>query len=310
MASLSGPSARSTVAAVLAAASLLVAAAPASAAGPGGDAQVVVNGPVDVPRGAEVEDVVAFNGPVSVRGTVDGDVVAMNGPVAVAPGAQVTGDVVTLNDAASIASGARVGGDVLYAGERPGVAVGAQVGGDVERADWGDWGAPHRSWELFGFLGSWLAVSLAALAVGALFLWLSPRGAQAALQAALERPGASAGFGAALMVGLPAAAFLSIVTIVGIPLGVALLLALVPIYALGYATSAWVLGRLVLSDRRRPLVAFLAGLGALRLVALVPVLGGVVGLAATVVGLGALLIALGRGRGEGRVTTSASPAGA
>lgn len=307
MASLSGRSARRTAAAALAAAALLVAAAPA-AASPGDDAQVVLNGPVDVPRGATVEDVVAFNGPVSVQGAVDGDVVALNGPVTVAPRAWVTGDVVALDDTATIASGARVGGDVVYGAQRPEVAADAHVGGEVQRADWGEWGPDHGPWELVGFLGGWVAVSVAALAVGMLFLWLSPRGAQAALRAALERPGASAGFGAALLVGLPAAAILSMVTIVGIPLGIALMLALVPIYALGYATSAWVLGRLLLSDRRKPVVAFLAGLGLLRLAALVPVLGGVVGLAATVMGLGALLIALGRGRGDGRVAANASPA--
>ena len=291
-----------------------MAAAPA-AASPGDDAQVVLNGPVDVPRGATVEDVVAFNGPVSVQGAVDGDVVALNGPVTVAPRASVTGNVVALDDTATIASGARVGGDVVYGAQRPEVAADAHVGGEVQRADWGEWGPDqgswgpdHGPWELVGFLGSWVAVSVAALAVGMLFLWLSPRGAQAALRAALERPGASAGFGAALLVGLPAAAILSMVTIIGIPLGVALMLALVPIYALGYATSAWVLGRLVLSDRRKPVVALLVGLGLLRLAALVPVLGGVVGLAATVMGLGALLIALGRGRGDGRVAANASPA--
>jgi hypothetical protein len=302
---ISGRPARKTAAALLAAAGLLVAAAPASAGAPGEDDRVVLSGAVDVPRGTTSEDVVAFQGPVSVAGTVDGDVVAFGGPVAVT--GRVTGDVVTLGDQATLQPGAEVGGDLVWGAEPPLVAADARVLGDVERAHWGD---VPGSWDWIGFVGGWLSVSLAALAVGLLFLWLSPRGADAALQAALRRPGASAGFGAVLALGLPVAAVLSMVTIVGIPLGVALLLALVPLYALGYATSAWVLGRIVLKDRRPRWVAFLAGLGILRLVALVPVLGGVAGLAATLVGLGALLIALGRSRGGRPAAAAPSPAGA
>jgi hypothetical protein len=64
-----------------------------------------------------------------------------------------------------------------------------------------------------------------------------------------------------------------------------------------YTTTAWVVGRRVLRNRSRSRWAMLlVGWGILRLLALIPVVGGLVGLVATVVGLGALTVALWRAR--------------
>ena len=313
--SMTSPRARSLLAAVLATAGLLVAAAPAAAR----DDRVALNGAVDVPPGAAVGDVFAVNGPITVRGKVEGDAIALNGPVNVT--GEVGGNLVALNGEATVDRGAEVGGDVLFGEDQPQIASTAQVGGDVEPTRWDTPGGPWRDsfggppWAgvdddlgWIGAAGGWLAVTLGALAVGLLLLRVSPGVAQAALKAALARPAAVTGYGAALFFGLPVAAALAMVTIIGIPLGVLMLAALVPLYALGYATSAWVLGKLLLKDRRKPVVALLGGLAILRLAALVPVLGALTGLAATVVGLGALLIALGRARDGRRTTSAPSPA--
>jgi hypothetical protein len=92
-------------------------------------------------------------------------------------------------------------------------------------------------------------------------------------------------------------AILALVTLVGIPFGIALLLAAIPVLLVAYTTTAWVVGRRVLRDRSQsPWAALLAGWGILRLLALIPVAGGLVGLVATVVGLGALTVALWRAR--------------
>jgi hypothetical protein len=84
-------------------------------------------------------------------------------------------------------------------------------------------------------------------------------------------------------------------TLVGIPFGIGLLFALALIYATGYVMSAWVLGRTVVRTKRR-MVAFLAGWGILRAVALIPVLGGIAWFAATAFGLGVLLVEAWRAR--------------
>jgi hypothetical protein len=85
------------------------------------------------------------------------------------------------------------------------------------------------------------------------------------------------------------------VTLVGIPLGIGILLALGLIYGIGYTAGAWVLGRRVAS-RATPIVAFLVGWAILRVIALIPFLGWLAWLAAVVVGLGAIVVAGHRSR--------------
>jgi hypothetical protein len=103
--------------------------------------------------------------------------------------------------------------------------------------------------------------------------------------------------------GLPALAVVLFITLVGIPLAIAVLLALLPVYAIGYATSAWLLGRAIVRPPRGRVPAFLAGWGILRAIALIPFVGGLAWFAAAVFGLGALAIALWRSR-RGPVTTA------
>jgi uncharacterized protein (DUF697 family) len=92
-------------------------------------------------------------------------------------------------------------------------------------------------------------------------------------------------------------AIVALVTLVGIPFGIALLLAAIPVLLVAYATAAWIVGRRVLRNRSASLwAALFAGWGILRLLALIPIAGELVGLAATVVGLGALAVALWRAR--------------
>jgi hypothetical protein len=65
------------------------------------------------------------------------------------------------------------------------------------------------------------------------------------------------------------------------------------------------LGRLLLRSRSTsPWAALLSGWAILRAAALVPVLGGLVALAATVLGLGALAVALRRGGRSGAQTAT------
>ena len=270
---------------------LLAAAPPAPAAANSSDDRIVVSGPVDVPRGEEVGDVVVVDGRVRVAGRATGDVVAVSGALRVS--GTVEGDVVVLSDRARLAPGARVEGDLIYGDERPLVPSGATVEGDVQKADVDDVLSP-----LGGFIGAvalWLAFSVSTLFAGLLLLLLAPRALEAARAAARARTGAAVGWGLLLFFGVPILALLAFLTIVGIPLAIALLLAVFPLYVLGYVTSAWLLGRRLAGERR--VLAFLAGWGILRVLALVPVLGGLVWFGATVFGLGALGVAAWRARG-------------
>jgi hypothetical protein len=291
---------------VAGAATLLCLPAPASARDIGPDDEIVITGTVRVPRGEHADRVVIGDGRVDIRGHVDGVILAFDAPVHIHRGAVVDGDVISISRHVTVDAGATLNDDLIYFDEKPSVAKGATVYGDVRRVDAGDL-------SLGGFLvhaALWIAFTLSSLALGLILIWLVPRAAIAAtFRAARERAGAAIGWGIGLFVGLPVAAIAAVLTLVGIPLGLLLLLALLPLYAVGYVTSAFALGRALLSESGE-VASFLAGWGILRAVAIVPGLGVLAWLAATVFGLGVLTVALWRSRGgaatSGREATAAS----
>jgi cytoskeletal protein CcmA (bactofilin family) len=275
-------------AAIVALMAVLLGAGSASAA----TDHVVITGGVVVPAGQTAGDVVVLDGTVRIAGHVTGDVVSVAGPVRVS--GRVDGDLIAVSDRAFLAPTARVGGDLRYGDESPVLARGASVGGKISNEDWAD---SANGWGWVSGLAWWLAVSVSTLIVGVLLVWLAPGALYAAERAARERLGATVGWGLVIAIGLPVLAILALVTLVGIPFGVALLLAAIPVLVVAYATAAWIVGRRVLRNRSAsPWAALFAGWGILRLLALIPIAGALVGLAATVVGLGALAVALWRAR--------------
>lgn len=278
---------------------LLLAVGTASAA----TDHVVITGGAIVPAGQTVGDVVVLDGAVTIAGHATGDVVSVSGPVRLT--GRVDGDLIAVSDRAFIGPTARIGGDLRYGDERPVLAPGATVSGKVSNEDWAD---AASGWGWVSVLGWWLAVSISTLIVGVLLVWLAPRALAAAERAVRERLGATVGWGIAIAIGVPLLAILALVTLVGIPFGVALLLAAIPVLLVAYATTAWIVGRRVLRNRSTSWAALLAGWGILRVLALIPVAGALVGLAATVVGLGALAVALWQARKPGApLTTPEAP---
>ena len=282
------PAVRAVIMAVLA---LLVGAGSASAA----TDHVVITGGAVVPEGQTAGDVIVIDGTVTIAGHATGDVVSVSGPVRVT--GRIDGDLIAVSDRATLGPRARVGGDLRYGDERPVLASGARVDGKVSNEDWAD---AANGWGWVSLIGWWLAVTVSTLIVGALLVFLAPGALYAAERAVRERLGVTVAWGVAIAIGVPLLAVLALVTLVGIPFGIALLLAAIPVLVVAYTTSAWVLGRRVLRHRSTsPWAALLVGWGILRLLALIPVVGALVGLAATVVGLGALAVALWRARRPG-----------
>jgi hypothetical protein len=267
---------------------LLVAAAPAQA----GDDQIVITGDVVVTREDTVGDVVVGHGSVRIDGRVTGDIVAFDAPVRI--NGPVEGDVVTFAERAFIGPGGRVDGDVSYGDKDPVITVPGAVGGKTEKLDFDEFISPLGMFA--AWIALWLAMSISTLLLGLALLWLAPRSLEAAREVARTSTGPAIGIGLAVFFGLPAVALLLMITLLGLPLGIALLLALLPIYAVAYATSAFMLGRAIVKPPTSRFLAFLAGWGILRVIALVPGLGLLAWLAATVFGLGALGIALWRSR--------------
>lgn len=280
----------------------LACAAPAEAKS--GDDRVVITGPVTIAPGQTAGDVVVANGDVTVaaEGRVSGDLVVASGTVRIL--GSVDGDVVTLADRAVLGPRARVGGDLSYGDEKPVVAPGAGVDGDIKRVD------IDRATAGLGLavgIGIWIAITVSALLLGLLLLWVFPRAAQAVYETAQTKLGPATGFGLLAFIVIPIIAVVLLVTVIGLPLGFLLLLAIAPLYAIAYVATAYALGQRILGPERGRFLAFLAGLGILRVLAAIPILGGLVWFVATLFGLGLLLLAARRG-GDPAAARPADPA--
>ncbi|HEX5609278.1 MAG TPA: polymer-forming cytoskeletal protein [Solirubrobacterales bacterium] len=279
--------------AALLALALLIAPAPASAveSPDSGDPIVVISGDVTVDPGETVEGVFIVSGDAVIRGNVDGDVVVLSGDVLLS--GTVDGDVFAASGLATLSRTAEVTGDVSYSDQRPLVSGDARVRGDVQKESWPDLGG---SLPLLGGLIVWLAITISSLLLGLLLLLVAPRAADVLHERSRERIGPLIAIGIAIVIVLPVAAFLAAITLLGLPLAIGIGLAILPLGAVAYVVSAWVLGRRFVGPPRHRMIAFLAGLAMLRVAALVPILGLLVGLAAVIFGFGLLGAAIGAAR--------------
>lgn len=297
---------RASALAVLLAALALAPPASASAVSPGGhEGDVfVVSGDVAVARGETADSVFVVDGDVRIAGRVNGDVTVLSGDALVS--GTIDGDLFTASGLARLLPSAEVTGDVRYGDEHPDVATSARVRGDVEKESWPDLGGVF-SW-VASFL-VWLAITISAAVLGALLLLAAPRAADAIEARSRERIGPLIAIGITAAIVLPVGAGIAAITVVGLPLAFAVLLALLPIGFVAYLTTAWVLGRRVLSAPRNRFLSFFAGLAILQLLALIPILDLLVGLAAAIFGLGLLGAATGAARapaGAGQARTPGS----
>ena len=279
-----------------------VAVSAASARGDADDTVVVISGKVVVDRGETVEGVFIANGDARIAGRVDGDVIILSGDALVS--GTIEGDLFTASGTAHLLPSAEVTGDVEYGDEHPQVALDARVRGDVTKQDWPDIGGVV-SW-IGGFL-VWLAVSISALVLGALLLLIAPRAADSLEARSRERIGPTIAIGIAILIVLPVAAFVAAITVLGLPLAIGIGLALLPLGAIAYVAAAYALGRRILKPPRERMLAFLVGLAILRVAALVPFLGLLVGLAALIVGLGMIGAAIGAAREPAEPAPAQSP---
>jgi hypothetical protein len=281
---------RSRTREVIAAASLvavlvLVFASPALAAdGSKYDAIVVFNGGVHVAEEDAAQDVVAFNGAITVDGDVSGNVVAFNGPISVQ--GDVEGDVVALNGRITVTEGASVGGNV-QGRFAPIVEDGASIGGNVGTIDFDVFDVAGDIVDI----GLWLAISFSTLILAFAMVMFLPKPADRLTAMSVQRAPGAIGWGIALFIGIPVIGAVFSVTIIGLPLGIGLLLLLGPLYAFGYTVTAYAAGRAIVRAPGSRYLAALVGVLILRGVALVPVLGGISWFASTVFGLGLIVVA-------------------
>ncbi len=236
-------------------------------------------------------DVVMLGETLESEGDVGRDVLACGARVELR--GEVGRNVQAWTDRMSLGDSAVLGGDLiahLPSGELVGGADRATVGGQVvvesvtARQPKSRWTTPgFYLWKLVGLVG--------ALLVGAILWWLAPGllgGRLGGGGAALAR----VGIGLLVLVATPIALILVGLTMIGLPLAlIGLTLYLVALY-LAKIFTADLLGRALLGwpeeTLRGALPALALGLAVLTVAGLIPWLGGLIGVAALLLGLGLL----------------------
>ena len=259
------------------------------------DAQdvVVLSGTAFVPRGQAAGEIVVFHGRTVVLGVAFGDVVVLDGPATVS--GQVSGSVIALNGPVHITRSASVGGDVL-GGQSVRVDDGATIAGEVRESVAF---TPRGSLSVLGDLLGPIAIACSVLLVGLALLLLVPRGADRVATAARSAPLTSFAWGVVSAIVLPLLAVALSVTLVALPVGLAMLLALAMLFLVGATWAVWSVGRALVHDPRSRWLAFGAGWAIAFAVSLVPYLNLAAWALAGVFGTGAMLVATWRARGTG-----------
>ena len=256
-----------------------------------------INGDVVIASGDKVNSVVVIDGNLTVDGEVTDFVLVIKGDATI--NGTVGGDLTVINGDVNLASTAvvdnvnSVRGDINR-------AQGATITGDIHERDnfrflWAAAG-------LFSVL-FWIAMTIAMVVAALVFAAFGGRQLAAAARS-MTGDLVNTIIGAVFFwVGVPLLAVLALITVIGIPIGIGLLLFLLPtIGFLGYLITGtrlgtWLLGLGGREAGERPFLAAALGTLVLQLLVLIPVIGIVIAIVAGIWGGGALAFRIYRGAG-------------
>jgi hypothetical protein len=228
------------------------------------DGNAVIDGEV-------AETVLVIDGNATIRGVVSGQLTVISGDIDLLPTARVK-DVTSIR------------GSIIR-------SEGASVTGEISERDNLEW---FGAAAVFFSILFWGALTVALIGAGLIFAAIGGRQLREAAQRMTGDP-VSTIIGVVFIVfALPLIAVLAMVTLIGVPFGIGLLLFLLPaLWFLGYIVAAARLGSALIGLRNKgasdhPYAATVLGVVLLQLLVLVPVLGVLVGLLAGLWGAGAL----------------------
>ena len=289
------------IAALFALAPAAVLAADATDAG--GDFLLKVGGPVTLSAGERAETIVVIDADATISGTVTDTLIVIDGDAVVLDGGVVRGDLYVIDGTLELASGSRAENVMLWDSSVT-RAPDAIVTGTYDTD-----GAIDLTWT-FGVLSVafWAGTTLFVLLAGFLFAAIGWKQLRDAGRLLTDAPGSIAIATVLLVIGLPVVAIGAIVTLIGIPVGIGLLLFVLPMLLfLGYLTAGIELGSAIIRRSvpvERPAHAFLAalvGLLLLQVIGFIPWIGFPIVLLAGTVGAGMLVLLAWRAwRGPGR----------
>lgn len=248
----------------------------------------VLGGDIEVGADEQADAVIVIDGDATISGTVN-SLVVVDG-TATATGATIEGAAI-VNGTLDLRDGTAVLGDIGQLSSVVLRADGVRIGGSVN-----DLAGDVAAFGVFlGFaaLAIWIGVGIATLIVGLLVAGLAARQTRTATSLIRREPGKTFLVGLLAVVLPPILAVLAMVTIIGIPTGVGLLIVVWPLLAfVGYIVAAiwlgeWLLGRRDSAVPARPYAAATLGLLVAFVIGLVPLVTAVL----SIFGLGAVVLA-------------------
>lgn len=233
-------------------------------------------------------DAIAAGAEVTCDGTVGRDLQVASGIL------RVSGDIgrnlVANCDEVLLGPGSLIRGDfVSHSSEPPVVPDEATVEGAVVHRPPTKPARTGPNWRMMAAL--FILRVAGMFLVGCLMVTLAPRSTDQLLGNLRTQPGQSVGLGALGLFLLPVIACMLVVTVLGSPVGLLLMLLYAAALFIAFAVSATALGDVVLRGRKSRVLAALLGAVIIGLAMAVPVVGWLTFLAAAVFGLGALLLA-------------------
>ncbi len=239
-------------------------------------------------------NVVAAGADVEIEGPVGRDAKIGAGHVIVSN--HIGGDLVAAAGTVRVTSQAVISGRLRYwADAEPIIEEGATVRGSVTQR------RLPEGWQAEGvrrgFAGlrvlTWAMSIVSTLILGLVLLRIYPLFTRRVASTMRELPWRSLGWGAVALIGIPILAAVSVITLLGAPLGIIMLgLYAATVYiARVYAMTC--LGQILLrrtSDSSPLAWSFVAGLSVYAILTLVPIVGDIVTTATVLFGLGALLM--------------------
>jgi hypothetical protein len=273
------------------------------------DVLIRVNGPITVAQNDVLDVVIGISDQVVVDGTVRDTLLVIDGTATV--NGRVESDIVVISGTLNLGPAANVQ-DVTLVRSDLNRDPAATVTGEIEERS-GDF---SFGWGAFVFsLFFWLGMTIVILVAGILFAVFGGRQLVSAGAVLTGRVGPSIVTALVVWIGLPILAVLAFFTIIGIPLGIAIIVFLLPaLWFLGYLVAGTRLGLAIVrtpdpvAERGKLILAALVGLLIFQIIGLVPFLGGFVVFLAGWLGSGALIYLGFRGWST-RLPAEVAPAG-
>jgi hypothetical protein len=268
-------------------------------------ALIRINSDAFVAADETIENLVVVNANAVIEGTVTGTLVVIDGNATISGTVGddltvISGDIFLL-DTAVVDNVHSVRGDFTR-------APGATVTGDIDESDFTGF------WAAIGVLSVllWIGITIATLIAGILFAIIGGRQLTAAATL-MTGEAVNAIVGTVfLWIGLPILAVLAIITVIGLPLGLGILIFLIPVLGfLGYLVAATRIGTFFTGamnrpETGRPILSVVIGVLALQVIVFIPVAGAIIAFLASIWGAGALAFIAYRGAGGAEVSPAES----